>query len=101
MDLEKAKEMFAAEDEIKVKKPKRAAAEAATEEADEEGDNGKFDVRSLFPDEVAETRSEVVGPVRIKPSTRKKLKKLLADEIRKGRKLTEGALISEILEKIL
>lgn len=101
MDLEKARKMFEAEDEIKVKKPKRAAGAAVEEEEEEEEEDGKFDVRSLFPDEIPETRSEVVGPVRIKPSTRKKLKKLLADEIRKGRKLTEGALISEILEKIL
>ncbi|HET9239185.1 MAG TPA: hypothetical protein VFO10_18135 [Oligoflexus sp.] len=111
-DKEQAKELFDAEDNFTIKKKNvKSGALARSNEAENEGadsdddsaegKSSRFDVKSLFSEEVPETRSEVVGSVRLKPSTRKKLKKIVADEIRRGRKVSETSLISEILEKIL
>jgi hypothetical protein len=106
MDNEEAKEIWVEEEKLKVKeKASRAAAQAASKDGDavegpgQEGSK-KFDVLSLFDKEIPEPRSEVVS-IRIKPSTRKKLKKILGNKISEGRKLTEASLIAEILEKIL
>lgn len=103
---------FDKEDEIEVKTPKgtrtaktqgndKPGASSNLQISETEEEKGKFNIRSLFDSEVGETRSEVIGAIRIKPSVRKKLKALLAEEISKGRKVTEASLASEILEKVL